>query len=62
MYVETKDDEGMPIHIGTKVIENSARKDLSKRVVAEIKKRAFRKSRQALEKRKKVRLLKGRKK
>ena len=61
-YVETKDDEGMPIHIGAKFIENSSRKDLSKRAVAEIKKRAFRKSRQALENRKKVRLLKGRKK
>lgn len=61
-YVETLDDEGNPIRFGRKFIENSSRKDLSKRAVADIKKRAFRKSHQAKENRDKVRTLKGRKK
>ena len=61
-YVETLDDEGKPIKLGSKFKENKANKDISKKSIASIKKETFKDSARALENRKKVRELKGRKK
>ena len=61
-YVETKDDEGKPIRIGKKFIENPSKKDLSKKAVSEIKKSTFKKSSKAFANCKKVREMKGKQK
>ena len=62
-YIETKDDEGNPIKIGRKFIENSPSKDLSTHDVNLIKKHAIKETSRSLSKenRKKLRELKGRK-
>ena len=60
-YVETLDDEGLPIRVGIKFRENSSKKDLSKADVTKIKKEVFTNSKTGKSNRNKVRRIKGRK-
>lgn len=60
-YVITKDNEGKSIRIGSKFIENSPKKDLSKADIIKIKKETFGKSKNSIANRNKVREIKRRK-
>lgn len=60
-YVETKDDTGKPIRIGSKFVENSPKKDLSFEAVSKIRDDVFQKSEGAPENRKKLQKLKNKK-
>lgn len=60
--VETKDDKGNPIKVGIKFRENKPCKDLSKRQVNQIKKKAYKSaSKQSKINKSKTREIKGRK-
>ena len=60
-FVETKDDTGKPIRIGSKFVENSPKKDLSFEAVLKIRDDVFQKSENAPENRKKLQELKNNK-
>lgn len=61
-FIEIKDDEGKPIKIGKKFIENKSSKDLSKHQVNQIKIELFKKSSKKLRKynKQKIRNMKNR--
>ena len=57
-FVETKDNNGKPIKIGIKFIENKPQKDLNKHQVNQIKKELFRNSSKSLIKQNKYKVKK----